>query len=153
VVAPAEIAARTAVADRLTDYIAGMRSPELRFHHRTEAFSRKERDRPFRPGHTVQISSNGIFPARKMRIFAIREVEVGLYGNISASGHTTKAFVCDKAREGCLVFSGALERLHWPFEEPAAFTEIGGGAAPRLQETEGQDPCSRHGVPWRRGLW
>jgi arsenate reductase len=33
--------------------------------------------------------------------------------------------VCDRAREECPAFSGAPERLHWPFEDPAAFTEIG----------------------------
>lgn len=33
--------------------------------------------------------------------------------------------VCDKAREEWPVFSGAPERLHWPFEDPAAFTEVG----------------------------
>ncbi len=33
--------------------------------------------------------------------------------------------VCDRAREECPIFSGAPERLHWPFEDPAAFTETG----------------------------
>ena len=33
--------------------------------------------------------------------------------------------VCDKAREECPTFSGVPERLHWPFEDPAAFTEVG----------------------------
>lgn len=33
--------------------------------------------------------------------------------------------VCNRAQEECPVFSGAPERLHWPFEDPAAFTEVG----------------------------
>ena len=33
--------------------------------------------------------------------------------------------VCDRAREECPVFSGVLDRLHWPFEDPAGFTEVG----------------------------
>jgi len=33
--------------------------------------------------------------------------------------------VCDRAREECPAFSGTPERLHWPFEDPAAFTEVG----------------------------
>ena len=33
--------------------------------------------------------------------------------------------VCDKAREECPVLSGETERLHWPFEDPASFIEVG----------------------------
>lgn len=33
--------------------------------------------------------------------------------------------VCNRAKEECPVFSGSPERLHWPFEDPAAFTEVG----------------------------
>jgi arsenate reductase len=33
--------------------------------------------------------------------------------------------VCDRARENCPIFSGEPERLHWPFGDPAAFTEEG----------------------------
>ena len=33
--------------------------------------------------------------------------------------------VCDRARGEGPVFSGNTERLHWPFEDPAAFTEVG----------------------------
>ena len=33
--------------------------------------------------------------------------------------------VCDRARKESPVFSGSPERLHWPFEDPAAFTDVG----------------------------
>ena len=33
--------------------------------------------------------------------------------------------VCDRAREECPIASAHAERLHWPFEDPAAFTETG----------------------------
>ena len=33
--------------------------------------------------------------------------------------------VCDRAREECPILSGEQERLHWPFEDPAEFTETG----------------------------
>lgn len=29
--------------------------------------------------------------------------------------------VCDNARESCPVFAGAVQTLHWPFEDPAHF--------------------------------
>jgi arsenate reductase len=33
--------------------------------------------------------------------------------------------VCDKAREECPAFAGETERLHWPFDDPASFIEVG----------------------------
>lgn len=33
--------------------------------------------------------------------------------------------VCDKAREDCPAFGGETKRLHWPFEDPADFVEVG----------------------------
>lgn len=37
--------------------------------------------------------------------------------------------VCDSANESCPVFPGTVERLHWPFEDPAA---VKGDDATRL---------------------
>ncbi|MEQ1886956.1 MAG: arsenate reductase ArsC [Bryobacteraceae bacterium] len=52
---------------------------------------------------------------------------------IDLSGHRSKSVdeftgqpldliitVCDNANESCPVFPGATQRLHWPFEDPAA---------------------------------
>lgn len=33
--------------------------------------------------------------------------------------------VCDRAREECPAFTVRTERLHWPFPDPATFTETG----------------------------
>jgi arsenate reductase len=33
--------------------------------------------------------------------------------------------VCDRAREECPVLLGEMQRLHWPFQNPATFTETG----------------------------
>jgi arsenate reductase (thioredoxin) len=33
--------------------------------------------------------------------------------------------VCDKAREECPTFAGETQLLHWPFEDPASFVEVG----------------------------
>jgi arsenate reductase len=52
---------------------------------------------------------------------------------IDISGHRSKSIdefkdqefqsvitVCDNAKESCPLFSGNTQRLHWPFEDPAA---------------------------------
>lgn len=65
-------------------------------------------------------------------------VEVMRELGIDISGHRSKPLaefvghefefvitVCNRAREECPVFSGAPERLHWPFEDPATFVQGG----------------------------
>jgi arsenate reductase len=65
-------------------------------------------------------------------------VEVMRELGIDISGHRSKPLaefagrefefvitVCNRAREECPVFSGAPERLHWPFEDPATFVQDG----------------------------
>ena len=33
--------------------------------------------------------------------------------------------VCDRAREECPTLSGSPKKIHWPFDDPASFTEVG----------------------------
>lgn len=85
-------------------------------------------------GDRFEVFSAGTQPTQ-MRTLA---VEVMRELGIDISGHRSKSLaefegqefdfvitVCDRAKEECPVFSGGPERLHWPFEDPAAFTEAG----------------------------
>jgi len=76
-----------------------------------------------------EVFSAGTNPSlvRPEAVAVMREI------GIDISGHRSKSVdefsgqeldlvitVCDKVKESCPVFPGATQRLHWPFEDPAA---------------------------------
>jgi arsenate reductase len=80
-------------------------------------------------GDRFEVFSAGTRPSavRPEAVAAMREI------GIDISGHRSKSVdeflgqpldlvitVCDNARESCPVFPAGVERLHWPFEDPAA---------------------------------
>ena len=87
-------------------------------------------------GEMFEVSSAGTHPAqvRVEAVAVMRELEIDISSQRSkpltefeGRNFDFVITVCDKAREECPIFSGAPERLHWPFEDPAAFTETGEG--------------------------
>ena len=87
-------------------------------------------------GDMFEVSSAGTHPAQ-VRVEAaavMRELDIDISSQRSkpltefeGQNFDFVITVCDKAREECPIFSGAPERLHWPFEDPAGFTETGEG--------------------------
>ncbi len=80
-------------------------------------------------GDRYEVFSAGTKPAqvRPEAIAVMREI------GIDISGHRAKSVdeftgqeldlvitVCDNANESCPVFPGRTQRVHWPFEDPAA---------------------------------
>ena len=83
-----------------------------------------------------EVSSAGTHPAqvRVEAVAVMRELDIDISSQRSkpltefeGQNFDFVITVCDKAREECPIFSGAPERLHWPFEDPAGFTETGEG--------------------------
>jgi arsenate reductase len=78
---------------------------------------------------TWQAVSAGSKPAgyvHPLAIRAMREVGIDLSHNESKSlapllgeAFDLMITVCDHAREACPTFPGAMETLHWPFDDPA----------------------------------
>lgn len=85
-------------------------------------------------GDRFQVFSAGTHPTqvRPEAVAVMRELSIDVSGQRSKPLQEFEGqkfdfviTVCDRAREECPVFSGGQERLHWPFEDPAAFTGVG----------------------------
>ena len=80
-------------------------------------------------GGRYEVFSAGTRPTevRPEAIAVMREIGIDISGHRSKSldeftGKTLDLviIVCDNANEICPVFPGGVERLHWPFDDPAA---------------------------------
>jgi arsenate reductase len=89
-------------------------------------------------GDRFEIHSAGARPSfvRPEAIAVMAEIGIDISGHHSKSldEFLTRDFafvvtVCDNARDACPVFPGAVRRIHWSFDDPAAVT---GGESARL---------------------
>ena len=80
-------------------------------------------------GDAFEVFSAGVEPShlRPLAIEAMREIGVDIAGHRSKSldEFLDQEFayvitVCDNANERCPVFPGAVKRIHWSIEDPAA---------------------------------
>ena len=80
-------------------------------------------------GDAYEVSSAGTRPTqvRPEAIAVMQETGIDISGHRSKSvdeftGETLDLVitVCDNANETCPVFPGGAQRLHWPFQDPAA---------------------------------
>ena len=80
-------------------------------------------------GGRYEVFSAGTRPTevRPEAIAVMREIGIDISGHRSKSldeftGKTLDLVitVCDNANETCPAFPGAVKRLHWPFDDPAA---------------------------------
>jgi arsenate reductase len=76
-------------------------------------------------------------PIRPEAILVMREIGIDISGQYSKSvdefvGQELDLVitVCDNAKESCPIFPSAGQRLHWPFEDPAA---VAGSEDQRLE--------------------
>jgi arsenate reductase len=84
-------------------------------------------------GDRFEVASAGTKPSRVRPEAIAAMAEVG----IDISGHRSKSVdefldrppellitVCDSAKEACPVLPGAVERLHWPFDDPSTLDDF-----------------------------
>ena len=109
-------------------------------------------------GDHFEVYSAGLEP-KAVNPYAIRAMqEIG----IDISGHRSKDVmdylgrvhmsivitVCSNAEERCPIFPFSTQRLHWPFEDPAAF--IGSEAETLAKFREVRDQISERLQAWLR---
>lgn len=89
-------------------------------------------------GDTFEVFSAGTQPSfvRPEAIAVMNEIGIDISSHRSKSVDEFRGqqldsviTVCDNANESCPVFPAATQRLHWPFEDPAA---VRGSEAERL---------------------
>ncbi len=82
-------------------------------------------------GAAFEVHSAGTKPTavRPEAIAVMREIGIDITAHRSKSADEFVGqpldlviTVCDNARETCPVFPARIQRLHWPFEDPAAVT-------------------------------
>ena len=82
-------------------------------------------------GDRFEVESAGIEPkgVNPLAVAVMREVGIDISGQQSktAGSLLKRSFryvvtVCDNAHERCPIFPGAVKRLHWPLDDPAAAT-------------------------------
>lgn len=85
-------------------------------------------------GDLYEVFSAGTHPAlvRPEAVTVMREISIDIsaqrpkpIAEVQGQLFDFVITVCDKAREECPVFSGETKWLHWPFEDPASFIEVG----------------------------
>lgn len=81
-------------------------------------------------GDAVEVMSAGLEPKglNPYAVRVMREIGIDIAHHASkdvreflGQSFTYLITVCDDAKERCPIFPGVIYRLHWPFEDPAAF--------------------------------
>jgi arsenate reductase len=109
-------------------------------------------------GSRYEVHSAGLEPS-VINPYAVRALDVA---GIDASGQYSKSLdtyigkksfdflitVCSSADEKCPVFPGMGKRLHWPFEDPAAFSGSDEDKAQKFREI--RDLIESRIIDWLR---
>jgi len=99
-------------------------------------------------GDEFEVYSAGLEPKsiHPLTVQVMQEIGLDLSGQHSKSvaeylgkihfGHVVT--LCSDADERCPIFPGVSQRLHWPFEDPAAFEGTEGARLDKFRQVRGQ---------------